>query len=122
MEQLLLVSLVLLAAFVGWGGYTLYTMAIGHAPEAHSFFARFFTMLIFSDILIVLIALRYQPGFAILFRNSGYALATLFIRLSLVSPPFFDTALGVTAIAYAIGLTWAFNTFGPSGEGHASCA
>lgn len=107
-----LISLLLFGAFVGWGGLTLYRMAIGHAPEAHSFFARFFTMLIFSDIFVMLVALRYQPGFAVLFRNSGYALATLLIRLSLVAPPFFDAALGITSILFGLGLTWAYNNFG----------
>lgn len=110
-----LVSLLLLGAFICWGGLTLYRMAMGHAPDAHSFFARFFTLLIFSDVLIMLIALRYQPGFAVLFRNSGYALATLLIRLSLVSPPYMDAALGVTATVFALSLTWAYNTFGPAG-------
>jgi len=42
------------------------------------------------------------------FRNSGYALATLGIRLALAAPPYFNTLLGVGAALYAVALTWTF--------------
>ena len=105
-----LISLLMLVAFVVAGLATLFQELNG-GPTGYSFFARFYTILIFTDILVVLVALRYQPGFPSLFRNSGYTLATLFIRLSLVAAPFYNAALGVFAVGYAIGLTLAYNAY-----------
>ena len=39
------------------------------------------------DILVVLIFQCFRPSFQAVFRNSGYALCTLFIRLALATPP-----------------------------------
>lgn len=104
------ISLLLLCSFVIHVGPSLLEELHGtHA--AYTFFARFYTILIFSDILIMLVALRYQPGFPFLFRNSGYALATLLIRLSLVAGPFWDAGLGLASIVFAICLTLAFNSY-----------
>ena len=38
-----------------------------------------------SIVLIVLISLRYSSTYNVVFRNSGYALATVFIRLALIA-------------------------------------
>ena len=69
------------------------------------FFPVFYTLLIFTDILVVLISQCFRPSFQAVFRNSGYALCTLFIRLALAAPPMYDVALGVVAGSFAITLT-----------------
>lgn len=104
-----MVSLVLLAAFAGMGAYNGWAWMQGR--EKLDFFAAFYTLLIFSDILLVLIAQRYLPSFQAVFRNSGYALATLLIRLALAAPPFVNSALGVGAAVFAVCLTLANNAF-----------
>ena len=78
------------------------------------FFEEVFSLLIFSDILIVLIALRYSVSYRVVFRNSAFALATVLIRLALTAPTPYNAALGVTAVLYAIGLTLAYNEFAPT--------
>ena len=75
------------------------------------FFSLFYTILVFSDVLLVLISLRYSSSYPIVFRNSGFAIATVFIRLALTAPPFFNVLLGVGAILFAIGITVAYNRF-----------
>lgn len=75
------------------------------------FFHYFYTILIFSDILLVLIAQTFLPQFAALFRNSGYALATLLIRLSLTAPVYYNVLIGVCSITYAVILTLVYNRF-----------
>jgi hypothetical protein len=73
------------------------------------FFDTFYTVLIFSDILIVLISLRYTSTFHIVFRNSAFAVTTLIIRMALTAPVYIDVLLGIFSIAYAIGLVFLHN-------------
>ncbi|MBU0909011.1 MAG: hypothetical protein KJ717_05535, partial [Proteobacteria bacterium] len=67
--------------------------------------------LIFCDILLVLISQCFQPGFRAVFRNSGYALATLLIRLALTAPPFFNVMIGVVSAIFALFLTLVYDKF-----------
>lgn len=69
------------------------------------FFHGFYTLLILTDILVVLISQCYQPSFYAIFRNSGFALSTLIIRIALAAPPFYNVLLGVAAALFAILLT-----------------
>ncbi len=75
------------------------------------FFPSFYTLLIFSDILIVLIALRYTTRFPVLFRNSGFVAATVLIRLSLTAPNYANALLGIGATAFAVVMSLAYNYF-----------
>lgn len=75
------------------------------------FFETFYTILIFTDILLVLISLRYSSSYIVVFRNSGFALATVFIRLALVAPPYFNVAIGVLAATFVLGLTYFYNKY-----------
>ena len=77
----------------------------------HTFFPVFYTVLIFSDILIVLLSHTYQPAFQSVFRNSGYALATLLIRFALGAPAYYAPALGVAAMAFAFGVAVGCDAF-----------
>ena len=69
------------------------------------FLHEFYTILILTDILVVLISQCFQPNFAAIFRNSGFALSTLIIRIALAAPPYFDVLLGMAAALFAILLT-----------------
>jgi len=75
----------------------------GH--EHTDFLHDVYTLLILADILVVLISQCFQPSFFTVFRNSGYALSTLLIRLALAAPPFFNVLLGAAAAVFAILLT-----------------
>lgn len=98
---LLLLSLAGLGGVVGWSW-----IATGGSP---SFFEIFYTLLIFADVLIVLISLRYSVAYPVVFRYFGFAVATVLIRLALTAPRIIDAGLGVAATLFAIALTWVFN-------------
>ncbi len=110
-----LVALVLLALFVGLGG-TNFALVILDRPH-FNFFSEFYSLLIFSDLLLVLIVQRFFPSFHIVFRNSGYALATLVMRLALAAPPYYASAMGTAAALFVVLLTLAYNAYFAPVEG-----
>jgi hypothetical protein len=97
----LLASLALIAANVAWAWVS--------TGEERSFFEIFYTLLIFADVLIVLISLRYSVAYPVVFRYFGFAVATVLIRLALTAPRVVDAGLGVVATLFAIALTWVYN-------------
>lgn len=105
-----MLALIMLVVFAVIGGLEIYKFSAG--AKGFPFFDTFYTVLIFTDILIVLISLRYSTTFAIVFRNSGFALSTVLIRLALTAPPYVNVGLGLCAVLFALGLTLAYNRFG----------
>jgi hypothetical protein len=74
-----------------------------------NFFHYFFTILIFNDILLVFISLGYSHHYRILFRNSGFALATIIMRLALETVQPYNVILGVMASLFVLLLVIAYN-------------
>lgn len=81
---------------------------------AFGFFEVFYTGLVFTDILIVLISLRYSASYAVIFRNSGFAAATVMIRLALTAPEYWNALIGAGAATFAVLLSIAYNAFAPT--------
>lgn len=107
-----LVALILLASFAFLAARSLWWY--WHQIESVvSPFESFYSLLLFSDIFIVLLALRYGVRYHIAFRNSGFAVATVLIRLSLMAPPMIGAALGVLTTLFAVGVTLAYNGYHP---------
>jgi hypothetical protein len=104
------IALLLLAAFVFIGVNDLWRLVTNQ--PVYPFFKTFYTVLIFSDVLIVLISLRYTATYHVVFRNSGFALATVILRIALAAPVYINVLLGIAASGFILGLTYAYNTFG----------
>lgn len=112
MAQKKLVANVLLLVLIGLGGYTLVSPMV--AGESFPFFNTFYTVLIFTDVLIVFISLRYSATYHVVFRNSGFAAATVMIRLALAGPRYLGVALGVGAALFNVGVALAYNYVAPA--------
>jgi hypothetical protein len=97
------IALILLATFIFLGIRSAAAKLSGITQT--DFLHSFYTILILTDILVVLISQCFQPDFDAVFRNSGFALATLIIRIALAAPPFYNVLLGAAAILLAILLT-----------------
>jgi hypothetical protein len=106
------ISLLLLALFVLLGIY--HVVGLFRPGATHDFFATFYTILVFCDILIVLVSMRYSNVYPIVFRNSGFALATVVLRLGLAAPAYYNALLGVGAAFYVLGLIAVYNAYGQS--------
>lgn len=97
------IALLLLVLFAYMGINSVFLTLSGHEHE--DFLHQFYTLLILTDILVVLISQCFQPSFYSVFRNSGFALSTLIIRIALAAPPYYNVLLGLTAAIFAILLT-----------------
>jgi hypothetical protein len=69
----------------------------------------FYTLLIFTDIFILIFSLRYSSKYYNLFRYSSFALATLFLRLTISAPAYYNVLLAVIAGALVLGVTYIYN-------------
>lgn len=72
-------------------------------------FSQLYTALIFSDILILILSLRYSSLYVHLFRYSSFALATVILRLSLSAPKYINVMLSVSAGLFILLITEAYN-------------
>lgn len=104
-----IIALGLLVGFIGIGIYS--WQQFFFEKDDISFFNACYTALIFADVLLVLISLRYASSYSIVFRNSGFAIATVLIRISLIAPSPYNAGLGVASALFSLGLTLAYNQF-----------
>lgn len=104
-------ALILLTLIIGIGARDIYATALGIRPSL--FFQHLYNTLIFMDVLMVLIGQCFMPSFHATFRNSGYAAATLIMRIALGAPHIIAAALCIFAALFVLALTWATNYFPP---------
>jgi hypothetical protein len=103
------IALALLAAFLLIGLYTIQQyLAVGRAV---SFFGDCYTVLIFFDVLLVFVSMHHSSTYHVVFRNTGFAIATVLIRVAVIAPPPFNALVGVGSTLFALGLTLAYNAF-----------
>jgi len=102
-------ALFMFASFIGIGIYdiVLYTTH----NQTFQFFTMFYSVLIFTDILIVIIALRYSHLYCVVFRNTGFAIATILIRFALSLPHYYNAAMGIIAMIFVISISYIYNKF-----------
>lgn len=105
-----LLALALLLIFAWLGCRDAWLVLDGQTTD---FFETIYTVLIFADIAMVLIAQRYMPCYYAVFRNSGFVIGTLMMRLALSAPPLLCSALAVFSGLYVLALTWGTNRFMP---------
>ena len=85
--------------------------------DVFPFFDSFYTILIFTDILVLIISMRYTHTYMIVFRNSGFTLATIMVRLGLTAPHYYNVVVGILVSAFVLSITLLYNRFSrPLGE------
>ncbi len=104
-----ILSLLLIVIFIGLIVYDVF-LFLNHAPT-FKMFTLFYTVLIFFDIFLVLVSLRYNLSYRVLFRNSAFAIATIMLRLSLTAPAYYKALIGVSSIAFVLILTFFYSKY-----------
>ncbi|PJF25031.1 MAG: hypothetical protein CUN53_14845 [Phototrophicales bacterium] len=102
-----LIALGMLAVFILIGAVDLVRFAQG--LSLYPFFETFYTVLIFTDVLMVLLSLRYSIKFTVTFRNFSFAVVTVFIRLALIAPTLIAVLMGIGTGVFALAVSYAYN-------------
>ncbi len=93
-NSLLLWAHVSYQAFIG--------MPVSAMVPTDEYYTDLFTVLIFTDVLILILSLLLSDSYHLVVRNAGFVIATILLRISLsVSKPF-DVVLAVVAVLFAI--------------------
>jgi len=126
---LLLVVLVVLAAInlASWlgviGGLPL-ALAARPADVDLFFFPRFFEFMIFTDVFLLIVSLAYYERYEYVFRNAGFVISTVLLRVSLSTPKPYDLLLALTAMLYGVAVLGVFACYAampkPSDTRHGS--
>ena len=72
---------------------------------------QFYMILIFTDLLFMLVAFKYTLHYPDVFRYAAFVLVTVFIRLSLMAPVYYNALLAIFAVLFAIAVAQAHNIF-----------
>ncbi|WP_424962581.1 hypothetical protein [Ekhidna sp.] len=75
------------------------------------FFDEFFTVLILTDVLLLLISLFHTDRFSSVIRNSGFIVSTILLRLSFSSEGLLRNALIITAVLFGVLILLIYNQY-----------
>ena len=114
-KQTLATALFVVYVLVALWSFTTWTNGVVGGEGSLSrtvFFSDFFTWLVMSDILILLISYKHTTDFNHLARNTGFVLSTVVIRVGIGTPGYAGAALFILASALAVGVLWLNTWFG----------
>ena len=103
-KKLLACCLVLVYVLVALYSFTNWSLGVIDGETGLSrtvFFSDFFTWLIVSDIIILLVSYNHIPDFPQLARNTGFILSTVVIRVGIGIPGYTGAALFILSAALA---------------------
>ena len=72
------------------------------------FFPRFFEFMIFTDVFLLIVSLAYYDRYEYVFRNAGFVISTVLLRVSLETPKPYDLLLALTAMLYGLAVLGIF--------------
>ncbi len=75
------------------------------------FFNEFFTVLILTDVLLLLISFLHTDKFHKVIRNSGFIISTILIKLSFGAEGLLNTVLIVVAVLFGVAILFIHNYY-----------
>ena len=99
-----------LVSWLGWVG----GLPVALPPPADVdlfFFPRFFEFMIFTDVFLLIVSLAYYDRYEHVFRNAGFVISTVLLRVSLSTPKPYDLLLALTAMLYGLVVLGIFACF-----------
>lgn len=82
------------------------TMVLGSTA---TFYSDVFTVMIFTDVLILILSLFVSDRYELVFRNAAFVISTILIRFSLTTSQPYGALLGVFGMLFAIGTILIYN-------------
>jgi hypothetical protein len=75
------------------------------------FFDEFFTVLILTDVLLLLLSFLLTDKFNVVIRNSGFIISTILIKLSFGTEGLLNSILVVIAVAFGVAILAVHNQY-----------
>ncbi|WP_224484883.1 hypothetical protein [Robertkochia aurantiaca] len=75
------------------------------------FFNEFFTILILTDVLLLLLSLFQTDRFDKVIRNSGFIISTILLRISFGTDGILNNALIIVAVLFGVAVLWIHNKY-----------
>lgn len=75
------------------------------------FFSDFFTVLILTDVLLLLISFLHTHKFSKVIRNSGFIISTILIKLSFGTEGLLNTLLIIVAVLFSVAILGIHNQY-----------
>ena len=115
-----IVSLSLLAILIIFSFYSLFNWGLNLLNESYLetmvyneidkvFFNDFFTLLILTDVIILLLSFKITEGYSKLIRNTGFVISTILIRLSFSAEGFLDIFIILISSLFALSILKIYN-------------
>jgi hypothetical protein len=84
-SMILILLLLSISSFYGWGASMMEALKLNqNYPNPNTvFYADFFSIMIFVDVLLLIISFIYHFSFFTIFRNASFIITTILIRMSL---------------------------------------
>lgn len=79
------------------------------------FYREMFTVMVFADVAILLISLAYSHRFELVFRNAGFVIATILLRLALTIPRPLDLLFITAAFVFVNAVLFGYAYYLRSG-------
>ena len=67
--------------------------------------------MIFADVFLLIVSLAYYDRYEYVFRNAGFVISTVLLRVSLSTPKPYDLGVALVAMVYGIVVLGVFSWF-----------
>jgi hypothetical protein len=83
-----------------------------HLPNSNSvFYKEFFSIMIFTDVFLLILSFIYSSTYDLIFRNAGFVISTILIRIALTASKPFNIYFSFTAVLFGVCLIALFVMF-----------
>jgi len=107
LSVILLYTSILLAGYslINWILHVTSYSDIQTALDINSiFFDHFFTLLIISDVIILLVSLFHTDDYALIIRNSGFVISTILLKLSFAATGLMEQILILAGVLFGVSI------------------
>lgn len=83
-----------------------------HLPNSNGvFYKDFFSIMIFTDVFLLILSFIYSSTYDLIFRNAGFVISTILIRIALTAEKPFNIYFSLTAVLFGVFLIALFVMF-----------
>lgn len=100
----LLLLLLSVTSLAGWL-FQLYEVSMhgGHFPNPNTvFYKEFFSVMIFVDVFLLILSFIYSGTYDVIFRNAGFVISTILVRIALTAEKPFNIYFALTAVLFGV--------------------